>query len=80
MKKEKYVVKNNATDMYLTDSYYKSKNRESLFLGDAHLFSAFELKLASTKVLKNKKNYTVYKYNQLNDKEIILDVDRRYKK
>lgn len=76
----KYIVKHNKTGMYLTDSYYKPDNRMSLFLGDAHLFSAFELKLASTTVLRNKKNYTVYEYNKLNETEIILDVDRRFSK
>lgn len=75
-----YVVKHNKTGMYLADSYYRPDNRMSLFLGDAHLFSAFELKLASITFLRNKKNYTVYEYNKLNDKEIILDVDRRFSK
>lgn len=78
--KERYVVKHKEKDMFLTDEYYKPKNRYSLFLGNAHLFSAFELKLASKTVLINKKNYIVYRYKHLNDKEIILTVDKRNKK
>lgn len=73
MKKERYVVKHKTTDMYLTDNYYKSLKNRSLFLSDAHLFSAFELKLASNTLLRNKKNYIVYQYKQLKTKEIILN-------
>jgi hypothetical protein len=73
MKKEKYVVKHKASDMYLTDGYYKSLRNRSLFLSDAHLFSAFELKLASCTLLRNKDKYIVYKYKQLKDNENILE-------
>ena len=78
--KEKYVVLHIPSDMYLADDYYRPNSIKTTYLGDAHKFSAFELKLASKTILMNKKNYRVYKYNQLNDKEIILNVDRRKEK
>lgn len=75
--KEKYVVLHVPSDMYLADDYYKPNSNKTSYLGDAHKFSAFELMLASKTILIKKKNYRVYKYKELNDKEIILNVDKR---
>lgn len=71
----KYVVKHIASDMYLTDSYYKTANNRSSYLNNAHLFTAFELKLASNTALRNKEKYRVYKYKQKSNKEVLLDVE-----
>lgn len=74
--KRKYVVKHKESDMYLTDNYYKSLKNRSVFLSDAHLFSAFELKLVSSILLRNKDKYIVYKYKQLKDNENILEKEQ----
>ena len=75
--KEKYVVYHVPTDTYLANNYYRHSICTA-YLSEAHKFSAFELKLASVYLLLNKKNYKVYKYKELTDKEIILDVDKRF--
>lgn len=56
-----YVVEYKPTGEYLTKGYWKGiKNNTTLFLSEAHRFSAFELKLASATVLINRKKYRVY--------------------
>ena len=62
MKNEKvYIVEYKPTGDYLTSGYYKGiKTHTTQFMSEAHKFSAFELKLASMTVLKNKKKFKVY--------------------
>lgn len=56
-----YVVEYKPTGEYLTKGYWKGiKNNTTLFLSEAHRFSALELKLASKTILINRKNYRVY--------------------
>ena len=54
-----YVVEYKPTGEYLTKGYWKGiKNNTTLFLSEAHRFSALELKLASKTILINRKNYS----------------------
>lgn len=64
----KFVIRNKSTGKYLTSDYYRGNLEGRLNLKDAHLFSPFELLLASRAILKNKSNYIVYEYNQLTRK------------
>ena len=57
----KYVVLHKPTNKWVTSSYYKTNDCLSKSLLDAHEFTAFELKLASTTRLRNKENYEVFK-------------------
>ena len=58
-----YVVEYKPTGEYLTDGYWHG-SKKTLFLYEAHRFSAFELKLASKTILINQKNYRVYKIDR----------------
>ena len=59
MKQNKYIVEDLEKDNYLSSKYYIG-GRTSFF-SDAYRFSAFELKLASTVLLKPNDRYRVYK-------------------
>lgn len=60
-----YVVEYKPTGEYLTEGYWKGiKSNLTMFLGEAHRFSALELKLASKTILINRKNYRVYKIDR----------------
>lgn len=74
--KSRYVVRDVVTGKYLTDSYYKTTgdNCLSYFLEDAHEFTAFELKLASTTRLRNMAKYRVYKLKEVNREEVLFYV------
>ena len=56
-----YIVEYKPTGDYLTKEYYKGiKKHTTQFVSEAHKFSAFELKLASMTILRNKKKFRVY--------------------
>ena len=56
-----YVVEYKPTGEYLTKGYWKGiRKNTTLFLSEAHRFSALELKLASKTILINRKKYRVY--------------------
>ena len=59
----RFIVRDKIEKMYLSNSYYK--NRDDKFTDNyetAHKFTSFELLLASKTVLKNRKRYMVYIY------------------
>ncbi len=59
----KFIVRDKIKKMYLSNSYFKNnKNKFTENYEDAHRFTSFELYLASKTILKNKKRYIVYLY------------------
>lgn len=57
-----YIVEYRGNGDYLADGYWKGvRNHTTMFLSNAHLFTYFELKLAFKTILRNKKNYKIYK-------------------
>lgn len=61
----KYVVYHKYARKWLTNSYYKTNDGLSKNILDAHLFSAFELKLASITRLREKDKYVVYSLKEI---------------
>lgn len=56
-----YIVEYKLTGDYLTKGYWKGiKKHTTQFASEAYKFSAFELKLASMTILRNKKKFRVY--------------------
>lgn len=70
--KNLYVIKIRGKDEWLTDNYYKPSPKNSPFLKDAHKFRSFELLLATKTILRDKNKYTVYKYFEKQEGEVIL--------
>lgn len=64
----KYIVENKNNKKFLTGHYASPDNKYTNDIAKAHRFSAFELLLASTTVLRNKSNYVVYR-----DEDLILE-------
>lgn len=57
-----YIVEYKGDGNYLTKDYWKGiKRHTSMFISEAHLFTLFELKLALRTILRNRKNYKIYK-------------------
>ncbi len=73
----KYIIADRKTKKFLGNDYYIDLEKGYKDIDKAHKFSAFELLLASRKLLKDKSNYIVYacddklsrdkKFNLLND-------------
>lgn len=62
MKKYKYVVEDEDTGKYLGKKYYIGEEEE--YFSEAYRFSAFELKLARSVLLKPTERYRVYQVEE----------------